>query len=821
VGASAAGARIRSFAELILGCSLLVVPGGKGYGTWSQEDPAPSPVPGAVRQEIVALPHATVAATDTTVVKGRKDLADMDLRELAAVRLSPFDVSTEGDRGYLPSNSVSGSRIDVPIRDLPFAIQAFTGLFIRDQRATTLWDVARFAPGVTYRSNDFNEGNANLSIRGFAVGSLAGGNIHVLRDGFHGPSIFDFTNVARVEVVKGPASFLYGQVSPGGIVNVITKTPELHPFVSAGLHVGSYGEYRLETDATGPITESLFYRVSASYDQDMRYWKPYDGHSWDLSPSLLWYPMERVRVSVRYERYRKNEIPPVMQKPGYNTQSGVLPTAADPNRSGVDVPGLPDDWNSMSRADYRRSMTDGLNVWMDVGLSHNWNLRAGYSHIEFSTDLLFSGNLGMANNRTLLQGRRVRTQTYGNRGDSWELQALGIYRIGDVSVRLLLGAQFIDRVFDTWAAQAPNDPRFGSDPTATPLPLWDLSDPSTWDRDATVALATLTANRTDRSMSWIDRAVWAGSTFGFFNDRFLLLAGWRVTSTRSGLTDRVGFQSLSQVSTEMATPQFGVLCHVSGALSLFASYAESFVPSTQAILNIDSTTSLAEPTRGRGVDLGLKMELFGGLATGTITLFDIRNRNIINDLASTEPDGSVVIYNIQSGEQRSRGVEIDMTFTVDEHWQTYLSYSYMDARITAFSGNDGSILDLDPTVLDRAGQANYKNVRRFHNAPLQMSAPHLGNIWTRYTVLEGAMSGLTVAGGVNLVVDQTLLPDSPMSAHQSYGLITVIIGYTWAWDAVRLHADVMGKNIADARYRPSQSTRSRPREILFSLDAFF
>ncbi|CAG0990514.1 partial Metal-pseudopaline receptor CntO, partial [Anaerolineae bacterium] len=528
-----------------------------------------------------------------------------------------------------------------------------------------------------------------------------------------------------------------------------------------------------------------------------------------------------VGVSVRYERFRKNETPQVMQKPGYNTHSGVLPSAADPNRSGVDVPGLPDDWNSMSHYDYRRSATDGLTAWIDISVTSNWSVRAGYSHAEFSTDMLFTGNLGMANNHTVVQGRRVRKQVYTNRGDTWEVQALGKYHLGDVSVRLLLGAQYIDRVFDTWAAQAPNDPRLGNDPTASPLPLWDLGDASTWDREATVPIGVLTANRADRSTYWTDRAAWAGTTVGLFADRLLILAGGRLTSTHSSLADRVGTQSLPQISTEVATPQVGILWHPSHAVALFASFAESFVPSTQALLNPDSTTGLAAPTRGRGYDLGCKFDMFNGFATGTITLFDIRNRNIINDLAITNADGSVTIYNVQSGEQRATGVEFDLTLSLDARWQTYLSYSYMDSRITAFSSNDDAILALDPAGLDKAGQLNYKNVRRFHGAPLQMSAPHLGNIWTRYGVGDGPLKGLSLAAGVNLVLDQTLLPDAPPDSRQSYALFSVTIGYSWTWQGTKVRADIMGKNIGDVTYRPSQSTRSRPREVLVGLNAVF
>ena len=158
-----------------------------------------------------------------------------------------------------------------------------------------------------------------------------------------------------------------------------------------------------------------------------------------------------------------------------------------------------------------------------------------------------------------------------------------------------------------------------------------------------------------------------------------------------------------------------------------------------------------------------------------------------------------------------------MLFRSTDNWQAYLSYSFMDARITEFSGNDAAILAQDPATLDAAGRENYKNVRRFHNAPLQMSAPHLANVWTRYDFPRGRLKGLYVGGGANFVCDQTLLPDSPASARQTYTLLSAVVGYAWRWSERRMGVDLMGKNIADERYRPSQSSRSRPREFSLSL----
>jgi len=217
----------------------------------------------------------------------------------------------------------------------------------------------------------------------------------------------------------------------------------------------------------------------------------------------------------------------------------------------------------------------------------------------------------------------------------------------------------------------------------------------------------------------------------------------------------------------------------------------------------------------------VKGDLFDGRLSGTLACFDIVNRNIINDVSVTDSSGTILIYNVQSGEQRSRGVEVDATATLTDSWQLYVSYSYMDARITEFSGNDAAILSQDPATLDAAGQANYKNVKRFHDAPLQMSAPHLANLWTRYNVTSGVLKGAYVGGGANMVFDQTLLPDTPGFAHQTYVLLNAMVGYTRTVAGGQVSLELTGKNLSDEHYRPSQSTRSRPREFILALRGTF
>jgi iron complex outermembrane receptor protein len=732
----------------------------------------------------------------------------LSLEQLMQVPVSPFEVSLREDRGYQAFNSVTASRLSTPIRDLPFAIQVFNQAFIENQKPENIFDVARYSPSVTYRSNDFNEGNANIAIRGFAVGNEPG-SIQLLRDGFHGPSIFDFTNVARLEIVKGPASFLYGQVAPGGVVNIITKTPQPVLAAGASIRYGSYGEYRFDSDVTGPIVPGLLFRVASSLEQDIHYWQPYDAHQADVAPSLVWRPNPSLTFTLKFEYFGKRETPQVMQKPGYSRQKGVVPTANDPNLSGVDVPGLADNWNSMSLVDYRNSDVASIEALADIKATERWDLRLGYAHQKYETDAVFSGNFGMSNNLPFTQGRRFRRQTYTNWDTTFQVDASGRYSLPFMSLRLLLGGQFIARRFDNPAGQAPNNPALVGG-VASPLPDWDLRDPSTWNRTVLIPLSALTDNPTNQQTRYQDQAAYVGGTFGFLDDRLVVLAGVRVTQTVSRVINRLTNTAEPEFVGRKFTPQYGVLYKLPWALTLFATYAESFVPNSRVLLARSAATGgmPSQPTIGRGVDVGFKFQPWGGRLAGTLTFFDVRNRNILNDISELEATtGRQLFTTVQSGEQRSRGIEVDATLTPIVNWQTYLSYSYDDAKIIEFSGRDAAILAAGPSA------TGYKEVFVFHNAPLQMSAPHLANVWTRYEFMHGWRRGLYIGGGANLVFRQALLPDTPSANHQTYALYNVMVGYILRWFDLPATLEFYGKNLANAHYRPSQSTRSRPREL--------
>src|SRR5687767_1316172 len=183
------------------------------------------------------------------------------------VRLSEFQVTTSADKGYRAGNSVSATRIDTPIKDLPFAVSAFTQQFITDIGARDLFDVVQYAPSVTSAGREFNAGNAIYTIRGFDQAPQ--------HNGFVGEGYVDTVSIDRVEVVKGPSSMLYGQVAPGGTVNYITKRPGAKPFTVVNGQIGTEGFWRTSIDLNQPVAgKTLLFRMNAAFENALEYIEP-------------------------------------------------------------------------------------------------------------------------------------------------------------------------------------------------------------------------------------------------------------------------------------------------------------------------------------------------------------------------------------------------------------------------------------------------------------------------------------------------------------------------------------------------------------------
>lgn len=175
----------------------------------------------------------------------------------------PIELTVTGrQNGYSAPNATTGTRTDTPIIDIPQSIQVVPQRALEDQQVIQLDEALRNVSNVISGGFDtFTE--ANYTIRGFDDAPL-------LIDGFRQygfPEVPETANLERVEVLKGPASILYGEIQPGGIVNAVTKKPLSEPFYEAEVQLGSYDLVRSRLDISGPLSngDNLLYRLNASY----------------------------------------------------------------------------------------------------------------------------------------------------------------------------------------------------------------------------------------------------------------------------------------------------------------------------------------------------------------------------------------------------------------------------------------------------------------------------------------------------------------------------------------------------------------------------
>ncbi len=254
------------------------------------------------------------ASTPTTTATPSKNSATTD----EAIVMSPFKVTTAKDKGYRATNSISGSRLDTAIKDIPMPIEVITEQFLKDTGAKDLRQSLRYSAGIQLQTqNDYgtpggayqgpggvnnaegataNKSQTSIKIRGFVTES-------VLRDGYLRQNSTDSVNIARIEVVRGPAALLYGVGNFGGIVNYLPKMPEAKQSGAFGLSIGSYAFERATLDLTGPLTEkmSFNYRLTGAWEDAGDYTQYKKGSHHFFSPVISFKPTATTEVLVDYE----------------------------------------------------------------------------------------------------------------------------------------------------------------------------------------------------------------------------------------------------------------------------------------------------------------------------------------------------------------------------------------------------------------------------------------------------------------------------------------------------------------------------------------
>ncbi len=571
-----------------------------------------------------------------------------------ALNLQATTVTSQlDDYSYQPPATASIMRGQGPNQDIPQAINVVPAQVIRDQAPRNLDDALANVSGIT-QGNNFGGTSDTVMKRGF--GDNRDGSI--MRDGMpvvQGRNLSASTE--RVEVLKGPASLLYGIQDPGGVINVVSKRPQLEQYNALTVRGSTYGSGKNGSggglDSTGALGDSNFaYRLIVDHE-DEDYWRNYGVHRESLvAPSLAWLG-EDTQVVLAYEH--REFLSPFDRG-----------TAFGNNGHPLDIPAtrrLDEPFNDME------GRSDLYRLEVDHQLADDWKLHFGYSFNRETYDASQVRVTGVNEESGTLARSIDGTHNAMSRDQFATLSLAGNVELAGMQNDLLFGVDHEDRkIFrgDLIRQTARStfsyvSPVYGQEVEGTQV--------GAKESDQTDKL------RTD-SLFFQDAL--------HLDDHWILVAGARFQQYDQLAGRGRPFLVNTDTSGQSWVPHAGVVYKVDEQLSLYASYSESFKPnSTIAPLSIGGglTQTLDgsfAPEEGKSWELGAKLDM-PGRVTGTLALFDITKRNVL--VSNFDTTTRETVYS-NAGEVSSRGVELDLTGQLSERWSLIGSYAFTDAQVT-------------------------------------------------------------------------------------------------------------------------------------------
>ncbi|MFB2772368.1 TonB-dependent siderophore receptor [Pelatocladus sp. BLCC-F211] len=600
----------------------------------------------------------------------------------------PIELVVTGEQdGYSVTDTTTGTRTDTPLRDIPQSIQVVPQQVLRDQQITRLDDALRNVVGVT---QEFNSGPyVTYRIRGFE----ASGN-NLLRNGQvdagAGESV-ELSSVERVEVLKGPASVLFGLGNPGGSINIITKRPLSEPFYGIDATFGSNSFYRGAIDLSGPLNDlkTVLYRLNTAYRNSGSFIDFYNSEHFNISPVISVAIGERTNLIVEgdYIETRDSGFTPFVPVIGSVLDN---PNGKIPRNRNVGEPS--DEINaSLSRIGYQ----------LEHKFNDNWSLRNAFlfSFRDYSDKRTFPGRL-QADNRTL--NRSYREFDFQSTSYNLTTNVVGKFSTGSIEHQLLFGIDlnsFENKV-----------PKFTST-TAAPI---DIFNPIYRQPRGVLSPEISNTTVTNSLGIYIQDQI-------SLTDNLKVLLGGRFDAFDQKSED-FSADTESNLSDSAFSPRLGIVYQPIPAISLYASYINSFTPGSGVFLFGGGLDNSVEPERGRQYEVGIKADLNDRLSA-TLAFYDLTRTNVLTE----DPDNPG--FQIQTGEQNSQGIELNLAGEILPGWNFIAGYAYTDARITK-----------DNT---------YDPGNQLPNTPY-----HSFNLWTTYEIQKGDLQGIGFGLGLFFAGDR-------------------------------------------------------------------
>ena len=589
---------------------------------------------------------------------------------------------------YVPETSTG---IIPSMLENPQSVQVIPRQVLEDQQVLDLDEALRNIGGASVSSTEGRGFQVNL--RGFE-------GVPVFRDGFRlyspngngdaaGQNFPEIANIERIEVLRGPASALFGQIDPGGAVNVVTKKPLETPFAEVALQVGSDGLLRPRIDVSGPLSENgnLLYRLNAVYlsedgfrdfDQDIE--------RFFVSPSLTWKISDRTDLNLQLE-YLDDQRP---------LDTGLV-------AFGDGLADIPQDRVLGELDDEISSEYFSAGYTLEHRFSDNWQLRNAFRYIRNADDIsaaLSFPFIGGLDEATGTLNRVFGEQEVVNTTYALQTNAVGEFSTGPIDHRLLLGLDL--------ARYELKSESFTDFSLRIPINIFNP-----------VYGAVARPERSDEILSGdgIDTdslRIYVQDQMQITDD-LSLVAGISYETTEQTTTDLID-EAESELNEDAFTPLIGLVYQPLDNLSLYANYSQSFLPNSAVTIAGDPL----EPEEGEGFEVGVKAELLDQRLLATLAYFNLTKQNV----ATADPTNPR--FSVATGEQQSEGIELDIIGEILPGWNIIGSYAYIDAEVTEDN---------------RVEPGN-----RLPGVP-----EHSASVWTTYKIQSGDLAGLGFGLGFNWV----------------------------------------------------------------------
>lgn len=710
--------------------------------------------------------------------------------------LSPFVVTAAEDEAYTAPRTLSATRVSTALNELPVTLNVVTEEFLKDLGASDVQDALRYQNVNTNTDNAFTSDVATgYVVRGF--------DARVLRNGF--PAGGDFRPVSRlavdrIEIVKGPASLLYGAMDPGGVVNVVSKRPNARRRTVIEGMVGEYDTFRGSIDTTGALTKDkrILYRVMGAHEEGEGVATAFNRERKELVGMLQFNFTPATELNVEYNDTRNyNEAPP-----NGPSLTQLLNNAQNGGRGAFVRYDLVWPWDINYRGP--GNFSDGREKLFNAELRHRFsthvNLRLAYTHRDSDyTRITRAGGNNTVGSRSLTD-----TLSVGSSGGDAVQADLALQNSWQFVDWTLVGGVSYDQLDNASVLK-----------NSTSLIVFDPTNRSTWAQPVGPASA-FTVNRADGRTSNENQAAYLTTQLAFFKRRLHFLGGMRYENAESDVDDFL-LKQRQAFTVSQNSYQAGALAKVLPNVSAYTSWSQSFVPQNrllrtakpidpatgQPVVGSVNGTYSAVPVEGEGTDVGLKSSWFGGTLDFSAAWFRIERANTIRGKQIRDNLGNVLDdFEVQGGLERSEGVEVGINGRFfKKALSLQVNYThYLSAKLLTDTQNPANI------------------GKRIDSTP-----DHRLDFFSRYTFQNGFMKGLFVGGGGTYTSEFYGHPAvaAQMSVISGYSQFNGLVGYAWKWGKANYTAQVNVTNIEDQRVILNRWSWSTPRTFRFTLRAAF